>query len=85
MMLAAIFGPDLLIVLLIVAVGLVLPVWAIADAAGRPSGAFAAAGSSKAMWITLIAVFWLFTGVVGFVLACVYLAAIRPRVRAAAP
>jgi hypothetical protein len=82
-MLGDVFGPDLFVVLFVF-VGLVIPVWAIVDAASRPSGAFAAAGSSKAMWISLIAVFWLVTGVIGFVLACVYLGSIRPRVRAIA-
>jgi hypothetical protein len=81
-MLGDVFGPDLFVVLVVVVVGLVIPVWAIVDAASRPSAAFAAAGSSKAMWITLIVVFWLVTGLIGFVLACVYLASIRPRVRA---
>jgi hypothetical protein len=68
--------------LLIGLVGLALSIWAVADAASRPSGAFAAAGSNKAMWITLIVVFWLVTGIVGPILAVVYLASIRPRVRA---
>jgi uncharacterized protein DUF2516 len=77
-----IFGPDLFVVFVVAVVGLLVPVWAIVDAASRPAGAFTAAGSSKAMWITLIVVFWLVTGLVGFVLACVYLASIRPRVKA---
>ncbi len=77
-----VFGADLLIVAIIVLVGVVLPVWAVVDAASRPSGAFTAAGSSKAMWISLIVVFWFITGIIGLVLACVYLASIRPRVRA---
>jgi Protein of unknown function (DUF2516) len=77
-----IFGPDMFIVLIVAVAGLLVPIWAIADAASRPTGAFVAAGSSKALWITLIVVFWLVTGVVGFVLACVYLASIRPRVKA---
>jgi hypothetical protein len=77
-----VFGPDLLVVAVIGIVGLVVPIWAIVDAASRPSGAFAAAGSSKGMWIALILVFWLLTGLIGLILACVYLAAIRPRVRA---
>lgn len=81
-MLGAVFGPDLFVVFIVFVVGLVIPVWAIVDAGSRPSGAFAAAGSSKAMWISLIAVFWLVTGVIGFVLACVYLASIRPRLKA---
>lgn len=81
-MIGDIFGPDMFIVLIVAVAGLLVPIWAIADAASRPTGAFVAAGSSKALWITLIVVFWLVTGVVGFVLACVYLASIRPRVKA---
>ena len=81
-MIGDIFGPNVFIVLIVAAAGLLVPIWAIADAASRPTGAFVAAGSSKALWITLIVVFWLVTGVVGFVLACVYLASIRPRVKA---
>ena len=81
-MIGEIFGPDIFVVLIVAVAGLLVPIWAIADAASRPSGAFVAAGSSKALWITLIVVFWLVTGVVGFVLACVYLASIRPRVKA---
>lgn len=63
-------------------IGLGICIWAIVDAASRPTGAFSAAGSSKAMWIALIAVFYLLTGIIGTVLAIVYLASIRPRVRA---
>jgi Flp pilus assembly protein protease CpaA len=37
------------------------------------------------MWVALILVFWLLTGLIGVVLAVVYLAAIRPRVRAVTP
>ena len=81
-MIGDIFGPDIFVVLIVAVAGLLVPIWAIADAASWPSGAFVAAGSSKALWITLIVVFWLVTGVIGFVLACVYLASIRPRVKA---
>jgi hypothetical protein len=84
-MLSEVFGLDLVVVLLVLVVGLVVPVWAIVDAASRPSGAFSAAGSSKTMWIVLIVVGWLVTGLIGVVLAIVYLASIRPRVRAVAP
>ena len=84
-MLGDIFGPDIFVVLVMLVlgvVGIVVPIWAIVDAASRPSGAFAAAGSSKGMWIALIAVFWILTGVIGLILGCVYLATIRPRVAA---
>jgi hypothetical protein len=79
---ADIFGADGLIILVIVLVTLIIPIWALVDAISRPSGAFVAAGSSKGMWIALIVLFWLFTGIVGVVLSVVYLASIRPRIRA---
>ncbi len=74
-----IFGLSGLIILLVF---LVLPIWALVDAISRPTGAFAAARSSKGMWIALIVVSSLLTGIVGVVLSVVYLALIRPRVRA---
>ena len=80
-MIGDIVGPDMLVVAVIFLVGLVVPVWAIVDAASRPSQAFRLAGSSKTMWISLIVVFWLITGLIGVILACVYLASIRPRVK----
>ena len=81
-MTGALLGANGLIVLLIALVTLVLPIWALVVSISRPTGAFTAAGSSKGMWIALIVVFWLFTGIVGVVLSIVYLASIRPRVRA---
>jgi hypothetical protein len=79
---AEIFGVDGLIIVAVMLVGLVVPVWAIADAASRPAAAFAAAGSSKGLWIALIVVFWLITGFIGLILSVVYLTSIRPRVEA---
>ncbi len=84
-MIGDIFGEQGLIILVIGLVSLVIPIWAVVDAISRPSGAFSAAGSSKGLWITLIVVFWLFTGIVGVILSGVYLASIRPRVRAVMP
>ena len=81
-MTGAIFGVEGLIVLVIALVTLVIPIWALIDSISRPSGAFAAAGSSKGMWIALIVLFWLLTGIVGVILSIVYLASIRPRVKA---
>lgn len=81
-MAGVIVGGDGLIVLVIALVTLVIPIWALIDSISRPSGAFTAAGSSKGMWIALIVLFWLFTGIVGVILSVVYLASIRPRVRA---
>ena len=82
----AIFGVDGIIILvgLIVGIaGLAVPIWALVDAGSKPSRAFDAAGSSKGMWMALIIVFWLLTGIVGLVLAIVYLASVRPRVTTA--
>jgi len=62
---------------------LVVAVWAIVDAARRPRGAFVAAGSSKELWITLIAVFAVAGGIVGLILSIVYLSVTRRFVRAA--
>ena len=78
-----IFGVDGLIILAVlvsILVGLAIPIWAIADAGSKPSAAFDAAGTSKGMWIALIAVFWVLTGIIGLILAIVYLTAVRPRV-----
>ncbi len=80
-----IFGLDGLVIAFLMLATLVLPIWAVVDAASRPYGAFSAAGSSKVLWIVLIIVFWLFTWIIGVVLSIVYLAAIRPRVRAMMP
>jgi hypothetical protein len=71
-----------LLVFLISAAAIAVPIWAIVDAVLRPGPAFAAAGSSKGMWIALIAVFTFFTGIIGLILGIVYLASVRPRVRA---
>ena len=77
-----IFGSDGIFVLLIGLVALVIPIWALVDSISRPTGAFTAAGSSKGMWIALIVLFWIFTGIVGVILSVVYLASFRPRVGA---
>jgi hypothetical protein len=75
-----IFGVGGLLIVLVVT--LVLPVWAVIDAAMRPSAAFTAAGSSKPLWITLIVVSWFLTGLIGMILSVVYLFSIRRRVKA---
>jgi hypothetical protein len=65
-----------------IAVGIAIPIWAIVDAASKPSAAFAAAGSSKSTWIVLIALFTVFIGVIGFGLGVYYLITVRPKVNA---
>jgi len=69
---------TILVALLVMFLG--TSIWAIIDATSRPPEAFVAVGDSKALWITLIAVFTLALGVVGFILALVYLFSIRPKV-----
>ena len=78
MTLAAVFGADALVVLLIL-VGIAVPLWAVVDAARRPADAFYAAGSNKTTWVVLIAVAW-FIGL-GFFLGGFYLLFTRPKVR----
>ena len=79
MTLAAVFGADLLIVLVVLLCGLVVPIWAVVDAAQRPAGAFYGAGSNKTAWIAVIAVAWFFG--LGFFLGGFYLLFTRPKVR----
>jgi hypothetical protein len=82
---AAIFGLDGIFIFIVAVVMLVIPIWALVDSIARPSAAFSAANSSKGMWVALIAITWLLTGIIGTVLSVVYLVSIRPRVRALMP
>jgi hypothetical protein len=79
MVLAEIFGPDILIVAIALFCSTVVPIWAIADAASRPALAFHAAGSNRAAWIAVIVVALLIG--LGFFLGGFYLLFTRPRVR----
>lgn len=76
---AAAFGPDLLIVLVALVFGLLVPLWAVIDAARRPAGAFYGAGSNKTTWVVVIAIAWFFG--LGFFLGGFYLVFTRPKVR----
>jgi hypothetical protein len=79
-------GPTELLVIAIPILGLAaigIVIWAIVDAANQPQAAWAAVGSNKTTWITLIAVFAFFCGIVGLILSIVYLASIRPKLNAA--
>jgi hypothetical protein len=60
-----------------------LVIWAVVDAASRPDWAWLQSGQSKGLWIALPIVLLLFCGIVGAILAVVYLASIRPQVMAA--
>ncbi|HUC37466.1 MAG TPA: DUF2516 family protein [Acidimicrobiales bacterium] len=69
--------------LLVIALGaLAISIWAIADAASKSSEAFRAAGSSRKKWMMVLVFFTIALDVIGVVLAIVYLALVRPRVRA---
>ena len=79
MILADVFGPDVLFVLFVLVCGIAIPLWAVVDAAQRPATAFYGAGSNKATWIVVIAVSWFFG--LGFFLGGFYLLVTRPKVR----
>jgi hypothetical protein len=70
-------APELVVVLFGI-VPVVLPIWGIADAASRPEWAWQQSGQNKVLWVVLQAVATLLC--LGWVLAIVYLAAIRPQV-----
>jgi hypothetical protein len=76
-------GPTELgiIVFLILPLGIVFPIWGIVDAAGRPDSAWARADQNKTLWVALQAVGMLVC--FGWILAVVYLVAIRPKVKQA--
>ena len=73
-MLAEIFGVDGFIVLLGL-LSLVLVIWAIVDVAGRST----LSGGAKAGWIIGLILGTVLFGVVGLVVALVYLVGVRPR------
>jgi hypothetical protein len=79
MVLAAIFGPDFLVALIVLFLGVVVPIWAVVDAANRPAVAFYGAGSNKTAWIVVIVIAWLVG--LGFFLGGFYLLFTRPKVR----
>ncbi|HEY5384333.1 MAG TPA: DUF2516 family protein [Acidimicrobiales bacterium] len=76
MMLADVFGLDLVIVLVVLA----LPLWAIIDAISRPAVAFYAAGSNKTAWVIVLLVATFVLGI-GLFLAAYYLLGVRRKVR----
>jgi len=75
-MLADVFGLDLVIVLVVLA----LPLWAIIDAISRPAVAFYAAGSNKTAWVIVLLVATFVLGI-GLFLAAYYLLGVRRKVR----
>ena len=79
MVLSEIFGPDIFVVLIALFCSVVVPIWAIADAASHPAIAFYGAGSNKTAWIAVIVVA-LLVGL-GLFLGSFYLLFTRPKVR----
>jgi uncharacterized protein DUF2516 len=70
---------DLLIVVVIGFCGVVVPIWALVDAANRSAVAFYAAGSNKTAWILVIALAWCIG--LGFFLGGYYLLLTRKKLR----
>jgi hypothetical protein len=70
---------GLLVVLVIGFCAVVVPIWAVVDAANRPAVAFYAAASNKTAWIVVIAVAWLIG--LGFFLGGYYLLLTRKKLR----
>lgn len=74
-------GPAELLII-VVLLGFALPIWAIVDALTRPDSQWAAVGQSKMIWV-LVLVIGIFVPLVGIVVAIVYLATIRPKLKRA--
>ena len=68
--------------LLVLAIPLVLTMWALLDAARRPEWAWALAGRRRVVWLAAI-LFGAMTVLVGLVVATVYLVRVRTEVAAA--
>jgi len=76
-MTGAIFGPDLFIAIIIPLAIFALVVWAIVDIAKRPPSVLST--GAKTGWIIGLVVGTLVFGIVGLVVAVVYLVGVRPR------
>ncbi len=68
-----------LLVVVIVAVALGIPLWAIIDASRRPASSFQQVGSDKTRWILTLVLLTIFFNLGGIVAAGVYLATVRPK------
>lgn len=76
MTVAAITGTGLVLSILYIA-SIVLVIWAVVDVARRPSWAMST--GRKAAWIAGFVIGWLLLGLVGGILAAVYLGVVRKR------
>ena len=78
---AEIFGLDGLFILFLFLMVPAFEIWMIVDAAVRPALVWERARQQKTLWIVLMSVGF-FLPLIGLILAVVYCAAIRPKVRA---
>ncbi len=76
-MAAVVSGPGVLIAFLIPLAILGLVIWAIVDVAQRPSSVLSS--RAKTAWIIGLVLGTLLFGIVGVIVALVYLFAVRPR------
>jgi hypothetical protein len=76
-------GGGLFVLVLLGLASLGLVIWSVVDAASRPDWAWQQSGQNKGLWIALPIVLFLLCGVVGGILALVYLLSIRPQVMGA--
>lgn len=82
-MTALIFGVDGLIVALLILLPLAFVIYGAVDAVLLPTQAWRTSSESKVMWIALPFVGLVLCVVAGPILTAIYLAVVRPRVRAA--
>jgi hypothetical protein len=78
-------GPIELLVLALLVSLVILPVWAIADAARATDSQWAAIGQSRMVWLILLVVLTLAAFPLGIVLSAVYLVTVRPKLATARP
>ena len=79
-------GPTELVILLALFALLALPIWAVVDALGASDAQWAAIGQQRTTWILLIGLSVVCGGgVVGVILAVIYLITVRPKLQAARP
>lgn len=74
----AVGAPELIILLLVIGPLFVIPIWALVDVVQQPDHAWKATGRNQTAWLLGLILTWLFGfGVVGAVVAIVYLAGPR--------
>jgi hypothetical protein len=76
-MTATVLGPDVFVAFLVPLAILGLVIWAIVDVAQRPPSTLSA--RAKTAWIIGLVLGTLLFGIVGVIVALVYLVAVRPR------